>query len=66
MGWIPRRDSHWMVFPSVSAPNIASVSPPMGILIPFQGKPKYSHCGFLLLELHEVCEMYLGYSELLC
>jgi hypothetical protein len=34
MGWTPRWDSHWMAFPSVSAPNFGSVSPPMGILIP--------------------------------
>jgi hypothetical protein len=32
MGWIPRWVSLWMVFPSVSAPHLVSVSPPMDIL----------------------------------
>ena len=31
MRWIPRCDSHWMIFPSVSAPNFVSVSPSIGI-----------------------------------
>ena len=32
MGWMPRRESFWMVMPSVSAPNYVSVTPSMGIL----------------------------------
>jgi hypothetical protein len=32
MGWIPRQGSLWVVIPSVSAPNIVSVTPSMSIL----------------------------------
>ena len=42
MGWIPKWDSHWMAFPSVSASNIVSVSPPMGILMPFLRRSEVS------------------------
>jgi hypothetical protein len=34
MGWIPGWGSLWMILPSVSAPNIVSVTPSMGILLP--------------------------------
>jgi hypothetical protein len=34
MGWITRWDSLWMVIPSVSVPNFASITPSMGILFP--------------------------------
>jgi hypothetical protein len=34
--------SHWMAFPSVSAPNFASTSPPMVILIPLLRRTKVS------------------------
>jgi hypothetical protein len=34
MEWIPRLGSLWMVIPSVSAPHLVSVTPPMGILFP--------------------------------
>jgi hypothetical protein len=34
MGWIPGWGSHWMVLPSISALNIVSVTPSMGILLP--------------------------------
>jgi hypothetical protein len=50
-----------MAFPSVSAPNFVSVSPSMGILIPPSKKDRSIHTVvFLLLELHVVCEFYLG------
>jgi hypothetical protein len=39
-----------MAFPSVSVQYFVSVFPLVGIL-------------FFLLELHVVCELYLGYSE---
>jgi hypothetical protein len=32
MGWIPRWGSLWMVFPSVSALHLVSVTPSMDIL----------------------------------
>jgi hypothetical protein len=34
MGWIPKCGGLWMAVPSTSAPNIVSVTPSMGILIP--------------------------------
>ena len=34
MGWIPRCGSPCMVFPSVSAPQLISVFPPLSILFP--------------------------------
>jgi hypothetical protein len=43
-----------------------SIFPPMSILFPFLRKTKSTHTlVFLLLELHVVCELYLGYLELL-
>jgi hypothetical protein len=33
MGWIPRWGSLWMVILSVSAPNLVSVTPSMGITL---------------------------------
>ena len=56
--------SHWMAFPLVSVPNFVSVSPQMGI--PISKKDRSIHTVvFLLLELHVVYEMCLGYSKLL-
>ena len=34
MEWIPRWDSFWMAFPSVSAPYFVSILPPVSILFP--------------------------------
>jgi hypothetical protein len=34
MGWIPIRDSLWIVVPSGSAQKFVSVTPSMGILFP--------------------------------
>ena len=65
MEWNPKLDSHWMAFPSVSATNFVSVFPPMGILIPLLRRIEVSTLVFLLLELHVVCELYIGYPELL-
>ena len=42
MGWISRWDSHWMTFPSVSAPHFVPVSPPMGTLIPLLRRTEVS------------------------
>ena len=51
---------------SVSAPHFVSVTPSMGILFPPSREDQNIHTlVFLLLELHVVCELYLGYSELL-
>jgi len=36
MGWIPRWDSLWMAFPSVSALHLVSVFPTVRILFPLQ------------------------------
>ena len=60
----PRWGSLWMVMPSVSAPHFVSVTPPIGILFPLLRRTKVSTLG-LLLELHVVYKLYLGYSELL-
>ena len=66
IGWIPRWDSHWMAFPSVSAPHFVFVYPPVSILIPTSKKDQSIYTVvFLLLELHEVCELYLKDSKLL-
>ena len=44
----------------------ASVTPSMGILSPLLRRVESIHTlVFLLLELHVVCELYLGYSKLL-
>jgi hypothetical protein len=47
MGWIPRWDSHWMAFPSVSSPNF--VSHPMDILcrVQLNQQVKCNHRFFL-------------------
>ena len=63
MGWIPRWVGLWMALPSVSAPHFVSISPPMGIL--FSILRSIHPSVFLLLELHMVCELHLGYSKLL-
>ena len=48
-----------MAFASVSAPHFVSV------FAPSSKKDRSTHTSvFLLLELHVVCELYLGYSEL--
>jgi hypothetical protein len=55
-----------MVFSSISAPYFDSVSPLMGLFVPPSMKEQSVHTlVFLLLELHLVCELYLGYSKLL-
>ena len=55
-----------MAFLSVSALHFVSVSPPMGILLSLLRRAKVSKLwSSLFLELHVVCELYLGYSELL-
>jgi hypothetical protein len=43
MGWKPRWGSLWMVIPSVSAPHLVSVYPPVGILFPLLRRTKYPH-----------------------
>jgi hypothetical protein len=65
MGWIYRWGSLWMVISSVSAPNFVSVTPSMDIISPFLRRIKVSTLVFLLLEFRVVCELYLGFSELL-
>ena len=35
MGWILRWVSHWMAFPSISAPHFVSGIPPVDISVPF-------------------------------
>jgi hypothetical protein len=51
MAWFPWWDSHWMAFPSVYTPNFASVSLPMGILIPLQRRPEVSTlCSFFFVS----------------
>jgi hypothetical protein len=55
-----------MTFSSVSALHLVSIFPAMSIFVPPSKKVQSIHTlVFLLLELHVVCELYLGYSELL-
>ena len=55
-----------MVISSVSTPHIVSVTPSMGVLFPPSKMDRSIHSMvFLLLEFQVVCELYLGYSELL-
>ena len=55
-----------MAFSSVSVPHFVSVFVPMSVLFPLLKKDRSIHTlAFLLLELHVVYELYLGYSELL-
>jgi hypothetical protein len=66
MGWITRWGSLWMAFPSVSAPQFASIFSHMCTLFPFRRMEVFIHTlFFVLVELYVVCELYLGYSELL-
>jgi hypothetical protein len=62
MGWICRWGSLWMAFPAISAPHFVSVLPHMG---PSKKDQSIHTLVFLFLELHLVCELYLGYSKLL-
>jgi hypothetical protein len=56
-----------MAFPSVSTPHFVSIFPRVGILFPLLRNTEASihTLVFLLLGLHIVCELYLGFSELL-
>jgi hypothetical protein len=55
-----------MVIPSVSAPHFVSLTPSMDVFVPHSRKDRSTHTSvFLLLEFYVVCELYLGYSELL-
>ena len=61
MGWIPKWGSLWIAFPSVFAPHFVSI-----FALPFSKKDQSTYTlVFLLLELHVVYELYLGYSKLL-
>jgi hypothetical protein len=64
MGWIPRWGSP---FSSVPAPHFVSIFHPMRILFTLLRTNYWSihTMVFLLLGLHMVCELNLGYSELL-
>ena len=42
MGWIPKWGSLWMVNPSVSAPQVVSVTPFMGVLFPLLRRTEVS------------------------
>jgi hypothetical protein len=65
MGWIPRWGSLWLAFSSVSAPHLASVFTPVGILFPLLRRTEVgTTLIFLLLELHVVSELYIEYSKL--
>ena len=55
-----------MVFHSGSAPHFVSVAPTMVTFVSPSKEDLSIHTfAFLLLELDVVCELYLGYSELL-
>ena len=61
--WIPRWGSLWLTFPSVSTPHFISIFPPLSILFPLSKKHwSILTLVFLLLELHVICELYLGYN----
>ena len=62
--WIPRWGSLWMAFPSVSALCLRISS--LEYFVPPSKKDQNTHTlVVLLLELHVVYELYLGYLELL-
>ena len=51
-----------MAFPSVSVPHFVSVTLSMGVLLPLLRRIEVFTPWFLpLLELHVVCELFLGY-----
>jgi hypothetical protein len=55
-----------MVISSVSITHFVSVTPSMDVLFPPSKTDRSVHTTvFLLLEFHVVCELYLGYSEIL-
>jgi hypothetical protein len=54
-----------MAFPSISVLHFVSVTPPVGILFPLEKEQSIHTFFLLLLELHAVCELYLGYFYLL-
>jgi hypothetical protein len=55
-----------MAFPSVSVPHFVSVTLSMGVLLPLLRRIEVFTPWFLpLLELHVVCELFLGYLEFL-
>ena len=42
MGWVPRCSSLWMVHPFISALNVVSVTPSMGVLFPILRRGEFS------------------------
>jgi hypothetical protein len=55
-----------MVISSVSTQNFVSVTPSLGVFFtPSKMDISINTIVFLLLEFHVICELYLGYSELL-
>jgi hypothetical protein len=52
-----------MAFPSVSAPDFVSLFPHLSILFPLVRTKTIHTLVFILLELHVIYELYLGYSE---
>jgi hypothetical protein len=64
MGWIPRWGSPWMVFPSVPAPNLVSVTFSMDVLFPILRRNEVSTLWSSFL-IHVFCKLYLGYSKFL-
>jgi hypothetical protein len=48
VGWIPGRDSLWIVHPFILAPNFVSVTPFMSILFPIQKRNEVSTHWFSL------------------
>jgi hypothetical protein len=65
MGWIPRWGRLWMAVSSVSAPHFVFILPPMSIFFPLLRSIEESTLLFLLLGLHMICELNLGYAKLL-
>jgi hypothetical protein len=65
MGWIPRWGSLWLAFPSVCSTFCQHISSFEYFVPPSKKDWRIHSLVFLLLELHVVCEFYLGYSKLL-
>jgi hypothetical protein len=62
MGWIPKLSSLWMVLPSVSAPNLVSVTPFMGILLPLLRRILSFWANILLsVSAYHVCSFVIVY-----
>jgi hypothetical protein len=57
IGWIPTWDSHWMSFPSVSAPIFVTVSPPIWSVNCILGIPNFWVNIHISVKTYHVCSL---------